>query len=64
MHPMRASFARLGEALSVIAGVPSYRRYLDHMAAHHPGRPVLSRTAFFNIRQRARYDGKGGGRCC
>lgn len=55
---------RVLEAVRVIVGVPSYRRYRDHMTAHHPDQPMLSEAAFFNARQAARYDGRKGGRCC
>ncbi|WP_294393924.1 YbdD/YjiX family protein [uncultured Sphingomonas sp.] len=61
---MRARLARLAEAVRLIVGVPSYRLYCQHMAAHHPGEPVMSASAFFNARQDARYGGRGGGRCC
>jgi len=64
MNRLYSLLARVGEALCLIVGVPSYRRYREHMAAHHPGEAALSRGAFFNARQRARYDGKAGGRCC
>jgi uncharacterized short protein YbdD (DUF466 family) len=61
---MISSVVRLAGALRFILGVPSYRHYLEHMAAHHPGQPVMSHSAFFNSRQRARYGGQGSGRCC
>jgi uncharacterized short protein YbdD (DUF466 family) len=44
-------------------GVPDYDTYVEHMRAHHPERPVMSYTEFFNERMQARYRG-GGGRCC
>jgi uncharacterized short protein YbdD (DUF466 family) len=56
--------ARAREAIGLIVGVPSYRRYCEHRASHHPDLPVMSRVEFFDARQRARYDGKSGGRCC
>lgn len=55
---------RIAEAIRLIVGVPSYRRYREHMAAHHPDDAVLSQRAFFNARQEARYGGRNGGRCC
>ena len=61
---MRDRLARTAEAVRLIVGVPSYRRYREHMALHHPHEPVLSEGAFFNARQEARYGGGGGGRCC
>lgn len=55
---------RLVEAVRLIVGVPSYRRYREHMAARHPEQPVMSEAEFFNARQAARYGGQNGGRCC
>ena len=48
----------------MIAGVPSYRSYCEHMAAHHPKHPVMTAAEFFRNRQDARYGGRGGSRCC
>jgi len=47
-----------------MVGMPDYDAYLRHCEAHHPGQPVMDRTAFFRDRQEARYGGKNGGRCC
>ena len=55
---------RIADAVRLVVGVSSYRRYREHMAAHHPGAPLLTEAAFFNARQEARYGGKNGGRCC
>lgn len=54
----------LREALHLLVGMPSYETYRAHMAAAHPDRPVMSRSAFFRDRQQARYGGRNGGRCC
>ncbi|SFK57788.1 Uncharacterized short protein YbdD, DUF466 family [Sphingomonas sp. NFR04] len=59
----KAVWTRTCEAIGLIAGVPSYERYLAHMAACHPDQPPQSRAAFFAARQRERY-GRGKGRCC
>lgn len=48
----------------LMVGMPDYDAYLRHMAAHHPGQPVMDRITFFRDRQEARYGGKNGGRCC
>ena len=48
----------------LMVGMPDYDAYLRHMAAHHPDRAPMDRTAFFRDRQQARYGGKSGGRCC
>ncbi|MFY4774930.1 YbdD/YjiX family protein [Metabacillus sp. RGM 3146] len=52
--------------LSLMAGVPCYEKYVEHMAEHHPGEPVQSRKEFFCEAQEARYNAKGGkvSRCC
>jgi uncharacterized short protein YbdD (DUF466 family) len=48
----------------MMVGQGNYRAYLDHMADRHPEAPVMDERAFFRHRQKARYGGKGGGRCC
>ena len=57
------ALARIAEAVRVIVGVPSYRLYGEHMAAHHPEREPMDERAFHHARQKARYEG-GAGRCC
>ncbi|HEV7490494.1 MAG TPA: YbdD/YjiX family protein [Rhodanobacteraceae bacterium] len=44
-------------------GVPDYDRYVAHLRARHPDRPVPTYAEFFAERQNARYV-RGGGRCC
>lgn len=61
---IRTSLSRLAEAIRIVVGVPSYRTYREHMARHHPTRPVMTEPEFFRNRQDARYGGKNGGRCC
>jgi uncharacterized short protein YbdD (DUF466 family) len=46
-----------------IFGIPDYERYLAHAAARHPGKPVLSRSAYCARAIEHKY-GKGGQRCC
>ncbi len=61
-----AFFNRLRDVRQVcrqIFGIPDYERYLAHAAAQHPGRPVLSRSAYFARAIEHKY-GKGGQRCC
>ncbi|MES2887710.1 MAG: YbdD/YjiX family protein [Pseudomonadota bacterium] len=53
----------LGQALRLMVGLPDYDNYLSHMAATHPGGPVMSYEAFFRDRQSARYGGRTGP-CC
>jgi uncharacterized short protein YbdD (DUF466 family) len=52
--------------LSLLVGVPSYEKYVEHMETHHPGDPIQSRKDFFCEAQNARYNGKDGkvSRCC
>ncbi|KEZ47606.1 YbdD/YjiX family protein [Metabacillus indicus] len=52
--------------ISLLAGVPSYEKYVEHMTKHHPDQPVQSRKEFFCEAQDARYNAKGGkvSRCC
>jgi uncharacterized short protein YbdD (DUF466 family) len=52
--------------LSLLVGVPSYEKYVEHMETHHPGKPIQSRKEFFCEAQNARYNGKDGkvSRCC
>ncbi len=54
----------LADAGRLMVGVPSYRIYVEHMAATHPDRPVMTEAAFFRDRQKARYGGRNGGKCC
>ncbi|HET9208039.1 MAG TPA: YbdD/YjiX family protein [Burkholderiaceae bacterium] len=53
----------LAQSLRLMVGVPDYGTYVAHMAANHPGAPVMSYEAFFRNRQQARYGGRIG-RCC
>jgi len=52
--------------LSLLVGVPSYEKYVEHMTSHHPGEPIQSRKEFFCEAQVARYNGRDGkiSRCC
>lgn len=45
-----------------ILGAPDYERYLAHMAAQHPGTPVLTRRAF--VARALDRKGDSGPRCC
>lgn len=61
---MKEVFGILRETALLMVGQPSYQTYLEHMARHHPDREPLSRVDFFRDREKMRYGGKGGGRCC
>ena len=43
-------------------GDDAYERYLEHHALAHPGRPAMTRAAFYNERQRRKWSGVS--RCC
>lgn len=51
------------ELVRKIIGVPDYERYRQHMAACHPGQPMLSEREFAEDRLTAKYS-KPGQRCC
>lgn len=44
-------------------GIPDYVRYLEHMAVHHPGEPVLAEREF-HARAIDRKYCRSGPRCC
>lgn len=52
--------------ISLLVGVPSYERYVEHMKSHHPKEPIKTRKEFFCEAQEARFNAKGGkvSRCC
>ncbi|HWO97619.1 MAG TPA: YbdD/YjiX family protein [Bacillus sp. (in: firmicutes)] len=54
------------EFISLLVGVPSYEKYVEHMKHHHPDEPIKSRKEFFCEAQEARFNAKGGkvSRCC
>ena len=60
---LKTLVARIRETSRLMVGIPDYDRYLEHMAANHPERPVMSYREFFDNRQQARY-GMGMKRCC
>ena len=61
---MRALLRRLRETALLMVGQPSYDVYRKHLAEHHPEREPMTRVEFFRDREKARYSGTGGGRCC
>lgn len=58
------SFRYIRRLCHAMVGLPSYPAYLEHMATKHPDRAPMDYQTFFRDRQNARYQGKGGGRCC
>jgi uncharacterized short protein YbdD (DUF466 family) len=43
-------------------GDDAYERYLEHQALAHPGQSAMTRSAFYNDRQRRKWSGVS--RCC
>lgn len=56
-------FAQLRPAYHQVFGIPDYQRYLDHVAAHHPGQVPLSRREFFARAIERKYC-RAGAKCC
>ncbi len=50
-------------ALRRLVGMPDYQRYVAHLRARHPERPVPSEREYYEEFVRARY-GEGPSRCC
>jgi uncharacterized short protein YbdD (DUF466 family) len=59
---LRLRLAQLWRGVRALTGEDAYERYLSHVAACHPGEPVLTRRAFFADEQRRRWSGVS--RCC
>ncbi|WP_409272116.1 YbdD/YjiX family protein [Neobacillus sp. SCS-31] len=66
LNKLKDMLAYRKQFISLLVGVPSYERYVEHMTAHHPDQPVKTRKEFFCEAQDARYNAKGGkvSRCC
>ena len=62
-NSLRDAWKRLQQTGLLMVGVPDYATYLAHMAAHHPGHPVLSEADWVRRAQDARYGGKKIGKC-
>jgi uncharacterized short protein YbdD (DUF466 family) len=54
--------AALWRALRSASGDDAYERYCSHLAARHPGEPVMTRRAFCADAQRRKWSGIN--RCC
>lgn len=66
LNRLKNMLAYRKQFISLLVGVPSYERYVEHMKSEHPGQPVKTRKEFFCEAQDARYNAKGGkvSRCC
>jgi uncharacterized short protein YbdD (DUF466 family) len=61
---LKLLWRRLRETANLMVGLPDYDRYVAHVRARHPDRPVMDRAAFVAERTARRYEGGGAGRCC
>ena len=57
-------FKAIADYLNAIAGVPDYRRYLEHFRKHHPDQEPLSEREFYKWAIDERYGGGKIRRCC
>jgi uncharacterized short protein YbdD (DUF466 family) len=66
LNKLRSLLQYRKQFISLLVGVPSYEKYVEHMALHLPDEPVKSRKEFFCEAQESRYSGKDGkvSRCC
>lgn len=58
---------RLARAIALvrrIIGAPDYQKYCAHMAATHPGEPMMTEQEFVDARLTDRYSKPGAARCC
>lgn len=60
---IRALYLRSDRLVSLLVGMRSYDKYVEHMRQKHPERKILSRREFFKEALEARYSG-GVNRCC
>ncbi|WP_258399906.1 KCU-star family selenoprotein [Helicobacter fennelliae] len=60
---IRALYLRSDRFVSLLVGMRSYDKYVEHMCQKHPERKILSRGEFFKEALEARYSG-GVNRCC
>ena len=54
----------LRETAHLMVGLPDYQRYVAHVAAQHPGKPIMTKAEFVAERTARRFEGRGAGRCC
>ncbi len=59
----RGRLREAGTVFRQVFGIPDYERYLAHVAACHPGAPVLSKRDWCAQMIDRKY-GKRVGRCC
>lgn len=54
----------VADYLNAIAGVPNYKRYLEHFRQAHPGEEPLSEKEFYKRAIDEKYGGGKVQRCC
>ena len=60
----QSRWARAVALVHRIIGAPDYDKYRAHMAARHPGEPMMTEQEFVEARLTDRYSKPGAARCC
>lgn len=63
LDKLRKLYQKSDRFVSLLVGMRSYDKYVEHMKFKHPEREILSRADFFKEALEARYNG-GVTRCC
>ncbi len=63
LDKLKTLYQRSDRFVSLLVGMRSYDKYVEHMKTKHPEREILSRKDFFKESLEARYNG-GVTRCC
>ncbi|TQR60215.1 KCU-star family selenoprotein [Campylobacter troglodytis] len=63
LDKLKALYQKSDRFVSLLVGMRSYDKYVEHMQTKHPERTILSRKDFFKEALEARYNG-GVTRCC
>ena len=64
MNKFKKGFQFFRHLVGLVAGVPDYEKYLEHMKSHHPDQKPMSRKDFFDQVQKDKYGGSRMNRCC
>ena len=63
LEGVRVQARRAARVLRLLAGMPDYRRYVEHLQTCHPERPVPSEREYHEEFIRVK-QGAGASRCC
>lgn len=63
LDKLKRLYQKSDRFVSLLVGMRSYDKYVEHMRTKHPEREILSRKDFFKEALEARYNG-GVNRCC